>query len=73
MPTEENEFYVYEWINKDTGEIFYVGKGSGYRWKRKTASSRNRYFNRYVQKYPNCEVTIIDGGQPVYHFLASVE
>lgn len=55
MPTEENKFYVYEWINKDTGEIFYVGKGSGYRWKRKTASSRNRYFNRYVQKHPNCE------------------
>lgn|GEM_PF-288230 len=28
-----SRFYVYEWIIKDTGEIFYVGKGTGNRYK----------------------------------------
>lgn len=27
------DFYVYEWFVKDTGEIFYVGKGRGDRYK----------------------------------------
>lgn len=27
------DFYVYEWFIKDTGEIFYVGKGRGDRYK----------------------------------------
>lgn len=22
-----NDYYVYEWYNVDTGEVFYVGKG----------------------------------------------
>lgn len=26
-------YYVYEWYNVDTGEILYVGKGKGYRYK----------------------------------------
>lgn len=28
-----HDFYVYEWFIKDTGEIFYVGKGRGDRYK----------------------------------------
>ncbi|WP_342718334.1 hypothetical protein AAG068_04655 [Bacillus paramycoides] len=28
-----NDFYVYEWFIKGTGEIFYVGKGRGNRYK----------------------------------------
>ena len=28
-----NDFYVYEWFIKNTGEIFYVGKGRGDRYK----------------------------------------
>ena len=28
-----NDYYVYEWFIKDTGEIFYVGKGRGDRYK----------------------------------------
>lgn len=28
-----NDFYVYEWFIKETGEIFYVGKGRGNRYK----------------------------------------
>ena len=29
----ETDFYVYEWYIKETGEIFYVGKGRGDRYK----------------------------------------
>ena len=46
-------FYVYEWFNIDTGEVFYVGKGTGSRWKDR--SSRNQYFKNYYKKY-NCNV-----------------
>lgn len=31
--SSENDFYVYEWFIKSTGEIFYVGKGRGDRYK----------------------------------------
>lgn len=27
----ENRFYVYEWYIVETGEVFYVGKGTGNR------------------------------------------
>lgn len=46
---KNNRFYVYEWFNKDSGEVFYVGKGSGSRWK--TKSGRNQYFKHYISKY----------------------
>lgn len=49
----DKEFYVYEWYNKDTGEVFYVGKGSGYRHK--STKNRSLYFIRYYNKY-NCDV-----------------
>lgn len=39
---EEKRFYVYEWFIKNTGEVFYVGKGTGNRYK--TLSSRNYFF-----------------------------
>lgn len=32
--SEAEDFYVYEWFIKDTGEIFYVGKGREDRYKR---------------------------------------
>ena len=28
-----NEYYVYEWYNVDTNEVFYVGKGKKDRYK----------------------------------------
>ena len=31
--SSDHDFYVYEWFIKDTGEIFYVGKGRGDRHK----------------------------------------
>jgi hypothetical protein len=41
-------FYVYEHIRKDTGEVFYVGKGSKDRFKVK--QGRNPYWNNVVNK-----------------------
>src|SRR5690625_6332595 len=31
--SKHSDFYVYEWFIKDTGEVFYVGKGRGNRYK----------------------------------------
>lgn len=38
-------FYVYEWYNTNTNEIFYVGKGCGNRYK--NHSKRNKLFIEY--------------------------
>ena len=38
-------FYVYEWYNTNTDEIFYVGKGCGNRYK--NHSKRNKLFIEY--------------------------
>lgn len=52
---DNKKYYVYEWFMKDTGEIFYVGKGSGKRYKFK---DRNYIFKDIIQKY-DCDVRII--------------
>lgn len=44
---EENKFYVYIWYYKDTGEVFYVGKGCGNRYKQ-LSQSRNSYFKNII-------------------------
>lgn len=36
-------YYVYVWYKPDDTP-FYVGKGTGCRWKRKGARSRNQHF-----------------------------
>jgi hypothetical protein len=41
-------FYTYAHIRKDTGKIFYIGKGSGRRMYRKDA--RNRHWHNIVNK-----------------------
>ena len=38
-------YYVYEWYVKETGEIFYVGKGTKNRYKVK---KHNRFFNDFI-------------------------
>ena len=48
-------FYVYEWFIVETGEIFYVGKGCGLRYKVK---KHNKFFNDMIKRY-NCESRII--------------
>jgi len=54
-----NDFYVYEWFNIDTNEVFYVGKGRGYRYK--NIKQRNKYFINYYNKY-NCDVRKVKTG-----------
>ena len=49
-------FYVYEWYNVNTEEIFYVGKGCGYRYKQ--VSKRNQLFKTYYENN-ECAVRII--------------
>lgn len=49
-------FYIYEWFNINTNEVFYVGKGIYNRYKVK---KRNRLFNEYIKKN-NCNVRIIE-------------
>lgn len=46
-------YYVYEWYNIDTGEIFYVGKGRGLRCQHRAPGNRNKKFVNYVNKN-NC-------------------
>ena len=33
----------------------------------------NSLCERLSQKYPNCEVNVIYGGQPVYYYLVALE
>lgn len=49
-------FYVYEYYIKETNEVFYVGKGTGNRYKE--LHNRNKYFKRVYDKY-ECDVRII--------------
>lgn len=44
----EKRFYVYVWIRGDTNEVFYVGKGSGNRYK--DLDMRNKHFLNIVKK-----------------------
>ena len=50
---DERKFYVYEWYIEDTNEVFYVGKGTGDRYKR--LNGRN-YFFKCMYDTHNCNV-----------------
>lgn len=50
------KYYVYEWFIEDTGEIFYVGKGSGNRVV--SMKNRNEYFKNIRTKY-KCNYRIV--------------
>lgn len=51
-----NKFYVYEWFNTKTGEVFYVGKGCGKRAYE--IHKRNQIFQEYYNAN-NVDVRII--------------
>ena len=55
-----NNYYVYIWIRKDIDKVFYVGKGSGKRYK--DLSMRNRYFLNVVNKVgmDNIDIQIVE-------------
>lgn len=42
-------YYVYGWYLQ-SGECFYIGKGTGDRWRRRYWKKRNRYFTRIIEK-----------------------
>lgn len=44
---EKNDFYVYEWYNTDTNEVFYVGKGCKKRYLE--IAHRNDLFLEYIK------------------------
>lgn len=52
-------FYVYEYFIIDTGEVFYVGKGTNGRYKE--LHNRNKYFNAVYNKY-KCDVRFVKEG-----------
>ena len=45
---KQNRYYVYEWYNIETGEVFYVGKGCRNRYKH---INRNKFFNDYYNTH----------------------
>lgn len=56
---DDKRFYVYEWYIIDTNEVFYVGKGTGNRYKQ--IKGRNRYFQCMFSSH-NCNVRKIQDG-----------
>ena len=54
---EEKYFYIYEWYNIDTNEVFYVGKGC--RGRSNQVSKRNEAFKEYYNTH-NCDVRKIE-------------
>ena len=51
-----NKYYVYEWYNVDTDEVFYIGKGTNNRYSQITG--RNKFFTDYYNTH-NCKSRII--------------
>lgn len=52
----EKKYYVYQWYIKDTREVFYVGKGTGNRYR--TRKRENAFFMRMLNTH-DCESEII--------------
>lgn len=54
----QKQFYVYKWFVESTNEVFYIGKGSGNRYK--DIYKRNQIFKQeYYQVYDDCKSEII--------------
>lgn len=47
------KYYIYEWFIKETDEVFYVGKGSGQRYKAR--KRENEYFMKMLNSH-DCDV-----------------
>jgi hypothetical protein len=69
---KNKRFYIYRWIRKDTNEVFYIGKGTKYRFK-DTTTSRNKYFLNIYSKYPTeVEILINNLDEKMALFIESV-
>lgn len=51
-----NVYYVYEWYIKETGQVFYVGKGKGRRYQ---ACGHKTFGFRYMISHYDCDVRIV--------------
>lgn len=56
MIENDRKYYVYQHINLDTNEIFYIGKGQGNRY---LSEDRSKYWKNYIKKYPNWKSVIL--------------
>ena len=54
---KEKYFYVYKWFNIETGEVFYMGKGCGNRYK--DITKRNKDFLDYYNSH-SCSSEIVE-------------
>lgn len=59
MEVATQKYYVYEYFVVSTGEVFYVGKGCGNRYK--SLSSRNKFFRDFYRTH-DCDVRIVLNG-----------
>lgn len=55
----QNKYYVYCFYNKDWNDVFYIGKGCGYRYR--STKDRNPHIKAILEKH-NCEAKILIGG-----------
>lgn len=53
-------YYVYQWIDHETGKPFYVGKGSGNRMR--SMKNRSKRFLEYMENHNECAPEIIADG-----------
>lgn len=53
----ENVYYIYEWYNIETGEVFYVGKGKTRR--KNDLFGRNKFFIDYYNTHKRCNRIIL--------------
>jgi hypothetical protein len=58
MQMNTKTYYVYQWKNIETGEIIYVGKGIGGRYRLK--AGRNKAFNDYTSKFECMSEIIVE-------------
>ena len=56
----EKRYYVYVWYRDDLNIPFYIGKGTGDRWKRKGKTHRNSKFFNIVNKHPCHSYVLFD-------------
>lgn len=66
---QKRNYYVYEWFIKETGQVIYLGKGTGSRYKN---TNRNDYFNRLFEKF-ECDVRLVKEGLTEYEALVLEE
>lgn len=64
-------FYVYEHVRRDTGAVFYVGKGSGYRLR--VVQHRSRHWHAIVRKHGYDARIVFETEDEELAFLAEQE